>query len=91
MGGSGIRSIARSTVLLALFGHEGYAELMRRIAMPTLVAQAASPSIGAWRLGSFGATTTLGVLFGAAVVNIGLAAALLPSALRSGNPDRTAG
>lgn len=46
-GGSGIRSIARSTVLLALFCREGYAKSMRRIAMPTLVAQAASPSIGA--------------------------------------------
>ena len=50
-GGSGIRSIARGTVPLALFGREGYAVLMGRIAMPTLVAQAASPSVGAWLLG----------------------------------------
>ena len=64
---------------------------MERIAMPTLVAQAASPPVGAWLLGSFGATATLEVPFGAAVVNIGLAAALLPSALRSGNADRVAG
>lgn len=36
--GSGIRSIARGTVPLALFGREGYAILMGRIAMPTLIA-----------------------------------------------------
>lgn len=89
--GSGVRSIARGTVPLALFGRERYAELMGRIAMPTLVAQAASPSIGAWLLGSFGATATLEVLFGAAVVNIGLVMALLPSALRRGNANRVAG
>ncbi len=89
--GSGVRSIARGTVPLALLGREGYAEFMGRIAMPTLVAQAASPSVGAWLLGRFGATATLEVLFGAAVVNIGLTAALLPFALRSGNADRAAG
>lgn len=79
--GSGIRSIARGTVPLALFGREGYAVLMGRIAMPTLVAQAASPSIGAWLLDGFGPTATLEVLCGAAVVNIALVLALLPIAL----------
>ena len=34
--GSGIRSIARGTVPLALFGREGYAILMGRLAMPIL-------------------------------------------------------
>jgi MFS family permease len=80
--GSGIRSIARGTVPLALFGREGYAILMGRIAMPTLVAQAASPSIGAWLLDGFGSTTTLAVLCGGAVLNILLVLALLPIALR---------
>lgn len=80
--GSGIRSIARGTVPLALFGREGYAVLMGRIAMPTLVAQAASPSIGAWLLDGFGPTATLEVLCGTAVVNIVLVLALLPAALR---------
>ncbi len=89
--GSGIRSIARGTVPLALFGRKGYAVLMGRIAMPTLVAQAALPSIGAWLLGTFGATTTLEVLFGAAVVNIVLVVALLPFALRSGRVNRAPG
>ena len=80
--GSGIRSIARGTVPLALFGQEGYSILMGRIAMPTLVAQAASPTIGAWLLEDTGATTTLAVLCGAAILNIALVMALLPLALR---------
>ncbi|MDQ1081476.1 MFS transporter [Pseudoroseomonas cervicalis] len=80
--GSGIRSIARGTVPLALFGREGYAVLMGRIAMPTLIAQAASPFLGAWLLDGFGAPATLAVLCGAAVLNILMVLALLPVALR---------
>lgn len=80
--GSGLRSIARGTVPLAMFGREGYAILMGRIAMPTLVAQAASPSIGVWLVGSFGSTITLAVLCAAAVLNILLVLALIPFALR---------
>jgi hypothetical protein len=81
--GSGIRSIARGTVPLALFGKEGYAILMGRIAMPTLVAQAASPSVGAWLLSGFGPTATLVALCGAAVLNIVLVLALMPYALKT--------
>ena len=80
--GSGIRSIARGTVPLGLFGREGYAALMGRIAMPTLVAQAASPLVGSWLLERWGATPTLGVLCGAAMVNVGLVVALVPSVKR---------
>ncbi len=80
--GSGIRSIARGTVPLALFGREGYAALMGRIAMPTLVAQAASPLVGSWLLERWGATPTLAVLCGAAVVNVALVVALVPSVRR---------
>lgn len=81
--GSGIRSIARGTVPLALFGKTGYAELMGRLAMPTLVAQAGSPMLGAWLLDGFGADVTLAVLCVGAVVNIALAVALLPFAFRT--------
>jgi MFS family permease len=80
--GSGIRSIARGTVPLALFGKEGYAALMGRIAMPTLIAQAASPFLGAWLLDGFGASTTLAVLCGAAVLNLLMVLALVRVALR---------
>jgi predicted MFS family arabinose efflux permease len=82
--GSGIRSIARGTVPLALFGRDGYAVLMGRLAMPMLVAQAASPFLGALLLDRFGTTATLTVLCVGAVVNIGFAAALVPFAFRRG-------
>ncbi len=82
--GSGIRSIARGTVPLALFGRDGYAVLMGRLAMPTLVAQAASPFLGAVLLDRFGTTATLAVLCAGAVINIGVAVALVPLALRRG-------
>ena len=80
--GGGLRSIATGTVPLALFGREGYAILLGRIALPTLIAQAAAPSIGIWLLGSFGATTTLTVLCAAAVVNIFMVMALIPFSRR---------
>ena len=41
--GIGLESIARGTLPLALFGASGYATLMGRLAMPSLLAQAASP------------------------------------------------
>jgi predicted MFS family arabinose efflux permease len=80
--GSGIRSIARGTVPLALFGREGYAVLMGRLAMPILIAQAASPSLGALLLVHFGSEMTIAVLIGAAVCNILLVLPLLPLAWR---------
>ncbi|MFC4168645.1 MFS transporter [Teichococcus aestuarii] len=85
--GSGIRSIARGTVPLALFGKEGYAVLMGRIAMPTLIAQAASPFLGAWLLDSFGTQVTLAVLCGVAVLSILMVLALVPYALRRQRAD----
>jgi hypothetical protein len=54
--------------------------LIGKIAMPTLIAQAASTFIGAWLLDSFGTQATLAVLCGAAVLNILLV--LVPFALR---------
>jgi MFS family permease len=80
--GSGIRSIARGTVQLALFGRDGYAVLMGRLAMPVLIAQAASPSLGALLMGHLGADTTIAVLTGVAVFNILLVLPLVPLALR---------
>lgn len=80
--GSGIRSIARGTLPLALFGREGYAALMGRLAMPALIAQAASPFLGAILLEHLGAGGTLATLGAAAVVNIGLVLALFPVAFR---------
>jgi MFS family permease len=71
--GAGIRSIARGTVPLAMFGREGYPTLMGKLAMPSLLAQAASPSLGALLLEHAGADATLWVLV------IGAAATILIS------------
>jgi hypothetical protein len=60
--GNGNWSIARGTLPLALFGTGGYAVLMGRLAMPSLIAQALAPSIGAVLILRFGAGTTLGAL-----------------------------
>jgi MFS family permease len=67
--GSGIRSIVRGTLPLALFGREGYAVLMGWLAMPSLVARAASPSIGGLLIAHLGTHGTIAVLICAAVVN----------------------
>ena len=68
--GSGIRSIARGTVPLALFGRDGYPTLMGRLAMPSLLAQAASPSLGALLMQHGGADLTLWVLAVGAALTI---------------------
>jgi len=60
--GNGIWSIARGTVPLALFGPHGYAVLIGKLAVPSLLAQAAAPPIGALLLDSVGADGTLAVL-----------------------------
>ena len=68
--GNGIWSIARGTLPLALFGPRGYAELMGRLAMPSLIAQALAPSIGAVLIVRFGADFTIGTLAVLAAVNL---------------------
>jgi hypothetical protein len=78
--GSGIRSIARGTVPLVLFGRAGYAALLGRLALPTMIAQAASPFAGAVLLDRLGADATLRVLCGFAVVNVLVLLPLLPRA-----------
>ena len=45
--GIGLESIARGTLPLAIFGPERYPVIMGRIAMPSLIAQAVAPTIGA--------------------------------------------
>jgi hypothetical protein len=73
--GNGIWSIARGTLPLTLFGPGGYAVLMGRLAMPSLIAQAIAPSAGALLLQRYGAQATLAGLAGLAVLNlVGVAA-----------------
>jgi len=80
--GSGIRSIARGTVPLALFGREGYAVLLGWLAMPILIAQAASPLLGSLLMEHLGPSLTIVALVGTAVFNILLVLPLVPLALR---------
>ncbi len=74
--GIGIESIARGTLPLAIFGEDRYASIMGRIAMPSLIMQAASPSLGALLIDSFGADGALETLLAVALVNVVLVVAL---------------
>jgi hypothetical protein len=69
-GGMGIKSIVRGTMPLAVFGARGYASLMGRLAMPSLLAGAAAPFAGAVILDWFGAQPLLSILLIAAILNL---------------------
>jgi hypothetical protein len=82
--GIGLESIARGTLPLVLFTGSRYAVVMGMLAMPSLIAQAAAPSIGAALLAAFGSDGTLAALLGAAVVNVILAIMMFATLKRSG-------
>lgn len=67
-GGIGIAWIARGTVPLAIFGSRDYAARIGRLAFPSLIAQALSPSLGAVLFDTYGAAATVAVLLGAALL-----------------------
>lgn len=84
--GIGLQSIARGTLPLAVFGAHRYPSIVGRIAMPSLIVQAASPSLGAVLIDSFGVHGTLGTLFAVTLMNVALVMglfALLPNEARS--------
>jgi MFS family permease len=68
--GNGIGSIAKGTLPLSLFGPDGYATLMGKLAMPSLLAQALSPSLGAILIEWSGSGAALGFLAGMTCLNI---------------------
>ena len=74
--GIGIESIARGTLPLALFGAYGYATVIGRLAMPSLLAQAASPVLGSLLMRHVGPDGTLTALLGAAILDVALVMAL---------------
>ncbi|MBL8577719.1 MAG: MFS transporter [Mesorhizobium sp.] len=80
--GNGIHTIARGALPLVLFDPQRYAALMGKLAMPSQIAQAAAPSIGAVLIG-YGEGAMLGVLFAVALVNVALVV-LLARLARSG-------
>jgi predicted MFS family arabinose efflux permease len=84
--GLGLRSIARGTVPLALFGPAGYAALMGRIALPVQVAQAAAPFAAALVLERAGAEALTASLAGLSAASLALCLPLLPAAVRAPRP-----
>jgi MFS family permease len=68
--GNGVRTIVKGTLPLVLFGAEGYATLIGRLGMPTLIAQAAGPAAGALLLARYGTVATLGLLSVLALLNL---------------------
>ncbi len=68
--GSGLRSIVRGTLPLALFGSRLYPQVLGRIARPTLIAQAITPLLGGYLQSHFGASATFAVLIALAALNV---------------------
>lgn len=68
--GNGVRTIVKGTLPLALFGSDGYARLIGRLGMPTLIAQAVGPALGALALTRYGPVRTMLLLALLALVNI---------------------
>jgi predicted MFS family arabinose efflux permease len=85
--GIGLESIARATLPLSLFGAADYAPIMGRLARPSLIAQAATPSIGALLIQGWGIEGMLGVVTLVALLNTGLVGVLF---LRVGAARRQA-
>jgi hypothetical protein len=75
-GGIGIASIARGTMPLALFGPDQFPVWVGRLAGPTLIIGALSPTLAAVLLDRAGAMITLYVLEGFALVNVCVAVLL---------------
>jgi MFS family permease len=84
--GIGLESIARGTLPLAIFGPERYPVIMGRIAMPSLIAQAAAPSIGTALMETGGVSGAMRVFVAAAICNFILAVSLLLSLRRRSSP-----
>lgn len=74
--GIGIESIARATLPLALFDPRNYAPIMGRLAFPSLIAQAAAPSIGTVLMLHAGPGGTLAALTILAAIKVALVGAL---------------
>lgn len=69
--GAGVSYIVRGTLPLAMFGSEGYATVMGRLATPSLIAQALAPWVAAIVLERWGAAALLYSLVALTVLNVG--------------------
>jgi len=76
-GGIGLESIAKGTLPLALFGADGYATLMGKLAVPGLLVQAIAPFIGALLIDRVGPSLLLASVWVLAVANVASAVLLV--------------
>ncbi len=83
--GIGLESIARGVIPLTLFGAEGYARLIGRLALPVMVAEGLAPLAAAQGLGHYGPEPVLACLALIALINVGFVAAIF-AAVRFGGP-----
>jgi MFS family permease len=74
--GNGIKTIVKGTLPLALFGSSGYASLMGRLAMPTLLAQAVAPTLMAFTLAGSRPEQLVATLASLAFLNVLLSYAI---------------
>lgn len=86
--GNGIWTIARGSLPLALFGARDYPVLMGKLAMPSLVAQALTPAIGALLIEAGSAEWVFALIASLALANVCLALTLLKFSLE---PARKSG
>jgi hypothetical protein len=84
--GYGISWIARGTVPLALFGPARYPQAMGALALPSLIAQALAPTLGAILIEHSGTAATITALTALAAANLALMALLWPLTAASRNP-----
>lgn len=68
--GYGISWIGRGTLPLALFGPARFPRLMGKLAFPSLIVQAAAPSLGALLIESRGPDATIAILAAFALTNV---------------------
>jgi predicted MFS family arabinose efflux permease len=66
--GTGLMTIARATLPLALLGAQGYAETIGRLTLPTQIIYAVSPMTFGWLLENLGLQPTLWIAFAASIV-----------------------
>jgi predicted MFS family arabinose efflux permease len=75
--GAGVSYIVRGTLPLVMFGSEGYATLMGKLVMPSLIAQATAPWAAALALSYFGQGVFFPMIMALTFANVAVVAALL--------------
>lgn len=77
--GAGVSYIVRGTLPLVLFGSDGYATLMGRLVVPSLIAQALAPWATALSLEQWGKAVFFPTLLALALANVVVVVAMLKS------------